>query len=133
MPSTRTRRTRGRAVGPDGFDEVTYQFFACGPFFDAEDFADGLSKAELQTIWRTHRAAILSRYMAEHRDRGWPGCRPDMFWEELTEPRLATPEREYESRRVWDRRRRVFDWCETDIEYLRRLTLLEEWELAANI
>jgi hypothetical protein len=111
---------------------VTYLFFSFGNFFEAEDFADGKSPAELQAVWRQHRAAILERYLAEHRARGWPGCRPDYFWGELTEPRRTTAPGKYPSQRVWDRQRHVYDWVEDDLEYLRRLGLLEPWELAAT-
>jgi hypothetical protein len=69
MPSTRTRTRRGRTIGPDGLDEVTYTFFSFGPFFEAENFADGKSKEELRALWKKHHGAIEERYCRENPTR----------------------------------------------------------------
>jgi len=42
---------------------------------------------------------------------------------------LADHEAEFESTKVWDQQRQVYDWVESDYEYLKRLNLLEDWEL----
>ena len=134
MPSTRTRRTRGRIVGSGGFTETEYLFYSLGAFFDAEDYETGKTKEELKAFWMKHRSAIMARYLEENRAKGpgWEGIRPWAFWElEDREPRRKTTPKEFSSQRVWDHQRRVHDWVETDIAYLRCLNLLAPWELAA--
>jgi hypothetical protein len=133
MPTNRRHRGREREA-VDGLSEVAYLYFTFGPFFEAEGFADGKTPQELRGLWRRHRSAIMARYMAENRAKGpgWEGIRPDMFWEELEEPRRKTAPGEFSSQKVWDHQRRVHDWVETDLAYLRRLGLLEPWELAAH-
>lgn len=135
MPTTRRRRTRDRLTGAEGLTAVIYTFLSSGDFFEAEGFADGKSEAELRRLWTKHRAAVMARYSAECRQKGpgWAGERPWPFWKwEDREPRRPTPPREFSSQKVWDRQRRMYDWVETDWEYLRRLGLLEPWELDAG-
>ena len=129
------RRSRGRTLGAGGFTDMDYCYFATGAFFEAENYEVGKTKAEICTFWFSHRAALLARFLEENRAKGpgWGGLRPWPFWElEPRAPRRKTAPKEYESQKVWDRRRRCYAWVERDIEYLRRLGLLEPWELAAT-
>lgn len=131
MPTTRKRTSRAQK-GSGGITEVDYLYFSSGPFFDAEDYEKGKTENELKAFWKKHRALILDRYLKEMRLKGWKGSRPWPVWEfDLTEQRLRTEPKEFDSQRVWDRQRGVFDWVETDFEYLERLGLLEPWEIEA--
>ena len=128
MATNRNRRTRGRAVGAGGITEADYVFFSFGDFFEGEDWAKGKSEKEIEEFWKAHRGAIMDRYFSENRARG-PGSRPWPFWKwEMTEPRRGTEPKEFKSQKVWDHHLREFAWVETDLEYLKRLGLLEPWE-----
>jgi len=128
------RRGHNRTLGPGGFTETDYVYFSTGTFFEAENYELGKSQDELRTFWHTHREAILSRFSEENRAKGpgWAGIRPWPFWElEDRAPRLKTAPKEFDSQKVWDRQRRVYDWIEMDLPYLKRLGLLELWEIEA--
>lgn len=126
MPTTRTKKTRGRVTEAGGITYADYIYFTSGPFFDAENYEQGKTKADLVKFWKTHRETILARYFTEQRN---PGQRPWPMWEwELTKPRLITEANKFTSMRVWDRQRKVYDFVETDFDYLKRLGLLEPWE-----
>jgi hypothetical protein len=115
---------------------VDYLHFSAGPFFDAENYEVGKTQDELHTFWLSHRVAILSRFSEENRAKGpgWAGIRPWPFYElEDRAPRLKTAPKEFDSQKVWDPQRHVHDWVESDIEYLGRLGLLQEWELAPTM
>jgi len=130
MATNRSRRTRGR-TGAEGLSEGAYDFYALGGFFGGEEWAHGRTRQELWCYWQDHKAAILARYSAENQAKGFSfaGNRPDYFWAELTEPRLKTGTKEYY--KPWpDRQKYVKDVYETDLEYLRRLNLLDGWEAA---
>lgn len=128
MPTNRGRRKRTQSTS-GGITEADYIYFTCGAFFDAENYGDGKTQDELRAFWKTHRAAIMQRYLAQEKSRLHLGHRPWPIWEwELMEPRLKTAAREYTSVKVWNRQAKVYDWVETDIEYLARLGLLEPWE-----
>ncbi len=58
-------RTR-RSLNRQGVAEVVYLFFAFGPFFEAENFADDKSKEELEALWTNHRGAIAARWAVEN-------------------------------------------------------------------
>lgn len=130
MPTSRTRRNRARAVGPGGISEADYIYFTSGDFFEAEGYEDGKSEEELKIFWLRHREAILKRNLEENRARGWKAERPWYFWKvDMVEPRLKTPPGEFEANKVWDHQKGKYDWVESDFEYLKRLNLLEDWEL----
>ena len=91
MPTTRVKRTRGRAIGAGGITEIDYTYFTFGAFFDAEDYELGKTKEDLKAFWNKHRQAIMDRYLEENRlkGNGWEGRRPWPFFEwDMTEPRL---------------------------------------------
>jgi hypothetical protein len=117
--------------GAEGVSEDAYEYYTFGPFFDGEDWAKNKTPDELQAFWNKHRQAIMDRYLADMRRRGWAGHRPDHFWSDLKEPRLKTGTREYY--KTWpDREKYIADVFETDYEFLKRLGLLEPWELESK-
>ena len=101
-------------------------------------WGQGKTPEEIRAFWRKHRREILTLFIEKNRLRGGhPGHRPEQFWEELEaqEPRRKT------GREKWigpvriggGIRTIVDDVFETDFEYLKRLDLLEKWELAGEI
>lgn len=116
--------------GSGGISEADYVYFTSGDFFEAENYEIGKSEEELKFFWDKHRGAIMERYLAENRKKGWEANRPWYFWKvDAVEPRLKTPPGEFDAQRVWDHQRKVYDWVETDFDFLKRLNLLEDWEL----
>jgi hypothetical protein len=133
MPTNRQRRTRARTAWGGGVTEIDYLYYTYGDFFEAEGYTDGKSKAELLSFWQKHREAIMQRYMSELQARGplSAGVRPSYYWAEIKKPRLKTGTRQHG--RPWpDRNLYVEDVYETDLQYLRRLNLLQDWELEAK-
>lgn len=135
MPTTRTRQTRGRVNGTGGIAHAAYIYYTWGPFFDAEDYEQGKTKAELKEFWKTHRETILARYLEENRRKGLPGRRPDYFWQEINEARLKIGEEKYWP--PWGptgppKEPKIIDVMESDFNFLSRLGLLEPWELEAK-
>ncbi len=129
MPTNRSRRRRTQ-VTSSGITEADYIYFTWGAFFEAENYEDRKTKDDLKAFWKAHRTAIMERYNAEEKAQRHFGHRPWPIWKwELTEPRLITEANNFKSMKVWDRQRQVYDWVETDLEYLKRLGLLEAWEL----
>lgn len=132
MPTNRMRIARGR-ISAGGIPEAAYEFFSFGPFFDGEAWAAGQTEEELHDFWKRHRSAIMQRFLEELRQKG-PGFearRPEYFWRELTEPRLVTGKREFY--RPWpDKELHTTDVLETDFQILKRLNLLEPWELKSD-
>lgn len=127
MPTNRKRTSRTRTGL--GITESDYLYYTWGTFFEAENYEEGKTKAELKAFWEKHRQAILARYFAEGRH---PGQRPWPVWKwELTEPRLKVGTEEFWG--GWTKNGppaapEIFDVMESDEEYLERLGLLEEWE-----
>ena len=108
MPTNSKRQARGR-VSSAGITKSDYIYFSSGDFFEAENYAEGKTEEELKAFWNKHRHAIIERYLEEERLRGHKGSRPWAFWQwDQTEPRLP---------------------LETDYAYLKRLGLLESWEI----
>lgn len=129
MPTTRVRRNRERA-GAGGITEADYIYFTAGDFFEAENYEDGKNEADLKVFWEKHRDVITDRFFRENKNKGC-GLRPWSFWRwDMPEPQQKTSAGEFDSTRVWDHQRKVYDWVENDIEFLRRLGLLEPWELS---
>jgi len=129
MPTTRRRLPRGR-MSAGGITETDFIYFTWGSFFDAEDYEQGKTKDELKAFWKKHRAAILERYCFGGRHAGQ---RPWPFWEwEMPEPRLKVGTQEYWG--PWTKngppkKAEILDVMEDDEAYLKRVGLLEEWEL----
>lgn len=113
-----------------GITEADFIYFTCGSFFDAEDYEVGKTKEELKAFWKKHREAILERYFS---DRRHAGQRPWPFWEwEMPEERRKVGTQEYWG--CWGKdgppkKAKILDVFESDEAYLKRLGLLEEWEL----
>lgn len=121
------RKQRDRAFG---ITEADYMYFTAGEFFEAEHYADGKTEEELKKFWRTHRAAIMDRYMARAKSKKWIADRPVAFWQyDMPEPQREIPPGEYDSLKTWDHQRHEYGWVESDYEYLNRLGLLEPWEV----
>jgi hypothetical protein len=136
MPTNRTRRTRGR-IGADGLSEHAYIFFKWSGTL-SNGFADGKTKDEILAFWREHREAILSRYLVDMRQKGpgWAGKRPLFYFFELEmkKPRRKTGTKQWIGPVRSDGKDRTIidDVFETDFQYLKRLGLLEPWEVEAE-
>ena len=129
MPTTKFRKSR-KPVNAQGLSEAAYEFFTFGDFFDGEIWAQGKTESEISAFWKAHRQAIMARYMAENRARGpgWEGRRPEYFWKELTEPRLPV-DMTLRDDELYDVKKVGYDGLEADYAFLKRLNLLEDWEL----
>lgn len=129
MPTTRRRLNR-TLRNADGISEADYVYFTWGDFFEAQGYKEGKAEAELKTFWRAHRQAIMDRYFREGRHAGQ---RPWPFWEwEMPEPRLKVGTHEYWGPWTKDgppKEPEILDVFEDDEVYLRRVGLLENWEL----
>lgn len=129
MPTTRVKRTRGR-VSSAGITEADFIYFSWGDFFEAENYADGKTEEDLKAFWKAHRESIMTRYMEENRLKGRKAGRPWAFWDyDMSEPQRKTPPGEFDSQKVWDHQKRDNSWVENDFDYLKRLNLLEQWEI----
>jgi hypothetical protein len=126
MPIRPRKEIQKRGAG--GIPEAAYEYFAHGPFFDGEEWAKEKSEMAIEDFWKNHRDFIMERYLEENRKRAWVGRRPDFFWRDLTEPRLKTGTREY-YKPYPDTKKYIADVFETDFEFLKRLNLLEPWEI----
>jgi len=116
-----------------GITEADYIYFTWGDFFCAESYEEGKTKSELKSFWKKNRAAILDRYFAEGRHSGQ---RPWPFWEwEMPEPRLKVGTVEHWP--PWGKdgppkKPEIHDVYEEDFDYLKRLGLLEPWEMEVD-
>ena len=127
-------RTRTR-IGDSGVPNGKYEYFAWGDYFT--DWGKGLSAAEILAEWKKHRAAILARYVAELREKGpaWAGKRPQIYFDELE---AKHPRRRVGTGKYWGpwanggppKEETRYPIYESDLAYLARLGLLEEWERA---
>ena len=135
MPTNRTRKTRGR-IGADGLSNDAFVFFKWHGTI-SNGFSDGKTPDEILAFWREHRVEILARYLAENRLRGRAGMRPSFYFEELErkQPRRKTGKEKWIGPvRIGGGDRTIIDDVfETDFQYLKRLDLLEKWELAGEI
>ncbi len=130
MGTNRTRRTRKSITGPNGLTEAIYQYFSHGTFFEAEGFDEDKTEEELSELWLQHQDQILARFMEESRKFFLKGRRPRAYFERtLTEPRLFIGKSEgiYINPMIVN-----YDGFEGDYAYLKRLGLLEPWELETN-
>jgi hypothetical protein len=118
-----------------GITEVDYVYFTWGPFFDAENYEEGKTKAELKSFWKKNRMAIMDRYFRDRRHAGqrpWPVFEWDL---EPEYPRLKVGTKEWWG--PWEnggmpKKPNISDVMETDEDYLARLGLLEPWEVEAK-
>jgi hypothetical protein len=114
----------------EGITEDAYQYYSSGPFFGGEDFEKGKTEEELKAFWNKHRQAIMDRCLEENRAKGRVGNRPPAFWDyDMPEPQRETPPREFEAQQVWNHATSEYGWFESDFDYLKRLNLLQDWEL----
>lgn len=119
--------------GFEGVSDNAFQYYNCGDFFGGEDWAEGKSEEELRAFWDEHKKVIIARCLEENKKRGWVANRPWVWWIwEMVEPQRPVPPGQFEANKVWDHKKREFGWVESDFEYLKRLNLLEPWELEQN-
>lgn len=126
--------------GTAGLSEKLYCYFTSGPFFSAEDFADGKTEDDLRALWREHRDAILRRYLAELAARGpaFAGTRPDRYWRDLEA--AGHVRRQIGTHEWWGpwepggQKRRETPVYESDLEHLARVRPgdLAPWELETH-
>jgi hypothetical protein len=135
MTTNRTRRTRGR-IGFEGLTNEAYIFFKWNGTI-ANDFSDGKTESEILAFWNQHRDAIMTRYLDEMEQRkDFSGKRPSFYFYEMEKkkPRRKTGTHKWIGpvRSDGGDRTIIDDVFETDFQYLKRLGLLEPWELAAE-
>ena len=141
MPTNRFRRLRPR-IGDAGVTEAMYVFFKWAGtlsndygirFFDLPDPERGEA---ICAEWQKHRAVLIARYAAEMRDRGQVGRRLRHHVEELEaqHPRRKTGTARWIGPVRSDGGDRMVTETvyETDLQYLKRLGLLEPWELQGS-
>lgn len=132
MPSNRTRKTRGR-VGADGLTNDAYIYFKWSGTI-GNSFNAGKTESEILAFWKTHRTAIMARYLEEKRLKGdRDGKRPFFYFAELElkKPRRKTGTEKWIGpvRSDGGDRTIIDDVFESDFRYLKRLGLLEPWEV----
>ena len=133
MTTNRTRRTRGR-IGADGLTNDAYIFYKWGGTFQ-NSFSHGKSKDEIMAFWEKYRDVIMQRYFdeAKRRGPGWASRRPSFYFNELEakHPRRITGKNEWigPMRPDGGDRTIIDDVYESNFQYLKRLGLLEAWEL----
>jgi hypothetical protein len=131
MPTNRVRRSRGR-TSADGITENDYYYFTWILLDGMDDgYKARRTEAEHREFWKEHREAIMARYLEEIKSKGpgWYGCRPWPFFKwDVTEPRLPA-DITLASNELYDPKKVGSDGLEADFAYLKRLGLLEEWEL----
>lgn len=128
MPTTRTKKTRGRVTEAGGITHADYIYFTWGAFFDAENYENGKTKEEIRAFWKKNRAAIMAAYLEKNKEKKLKGDRPWPFWEwEAPEPRRKIGKRSYYTPYP-DQKEYYADVYEDDFDYLKRLGLLEPWE-----
>ena len=98
------------------------------------EWRKGKTEAEVLEFWKKHRTGILTCFIEKCLQRKMdPGRRPDQFWNELEE---KTPRRKIGTEK-WTgpirpdggSREETEDIFETDYQFLKRLDLLQGWEL----
>lgn len=127
MPVRPRKEIQKRGAG--GLTERDYTYFSFGDFFEAENYADGKSEGELKAFWNKNKRAIMKRFMNENCLRGHKGRRPWPYWKwDMTEPRLPVDMRLADNE-LYDNTKVGSDGFEADYAYLKRLGLLETWEM----
>lgn len=119
-----------------GVSEEVLSFFWWGGTISNE-WAKGKTFEEEWAFWQEHRGEILNWYIAKVRRLGWdPGRRPSFFWYEL-EPQHKRRRRGWHT---WigpmraDGGDRIIKEpkFESNYQYLKRLGLLEGWEIESG-
>ena len=129
MPTNRTTRKRGR--GGAGLSESAKSFFWWNGLIYNE-WVKGKSETEVLKFWQKNRLEILEWFIERNRqNKGEPGKRPEMFWQEITEERRKTGVEKWFGPVSADgkSREQVDDVFESDYQFLKRLNLLQGWEL----
>ena len=95
-------------------------------------------KKLVKEIWNMHKKEVMEIWRSD--TKGNAGRRPEFWWlVEATEPRLTIPYEEYkklndrpesEPSKIHNEIREELEIYESDYAYLKRLNLLEDWELA---
>jgi hypothetical protein len=131
MPTNRTKRTRDRA-GAAGLTESALSYFWWNGTIYSE-WRNGKSETEVLKFWQKNRKEILEWFIEKNRQRkGDPGKRPEYFWDEITEPRRKTGTEKYWPSWGPDgppKKEEIEIIYETDYQFLKRLNLLQGWEL----
>ena len=133
MPTNRSRRTRTR-IGPEGLSNQAYVYYKWSGTI-GNGFSDGKTQEEILEFWREHRDEIMKLYLEDLKKKGagWESMRPRFYFNELEEkrPRRKTGKKKWIGPvRSDDGDRTIIDdKFETDFQYLKRLGLLEPWEL----
>jgi hypothetical protein len=97
------------------------------------EWRKGKSESEVLEFWKKHRKGILTWYVEKCRLRKMaPGRRPNQFWDEITEPRRKTGVEKWWGPHTKDgppKKQETEIIYETDYQFLKRLNLLQGWEL----
>jgi hypothetical protein len=128
MPTTRRRISRGRSRAGE-LSDIDFLYFTWGDFFEAEDYADEKSEEELRAFWDKNKKAILKRFIGENHKKNFKGVRPWPFWKwDMPEPQREISPGD-DPQKVWNHQLNIYGYFEDDFTYLKRLNLLEVWEL----
>jgi len=129
MPTNKTRISRQR-VKKAGLSEGAYCYFMAGEgFFDGEDYEKQTTPEQRPADWEKLKGAILERCLQEAKEKGDPGHRPAYFWDHTKEPRLIEGSHKWYSPAPGGFKEVISPIWETDFAYLKRLGLLDPWEL----
>ena len=135
MPTNRTKIRRGR-TGPSDVSSwlrwetgiVRYLSDLCKP-------PCPWTPESSTAFWSKYKDEILSVYLEQNRQKGCPGLRPDIYFAELAEenPRQIIIKKRFGPMSPSGEIPVLYDEdSETDFDYLKRLGLLEPWEMEAQ-
>jgi len=132
MPTNRRRLPRAR-IGADGLSNDAYIYFKWSGTISTE-WSKDKTEEEIISFWKANKAAIMARYLEEMRLKSdFSGRRPSFYFDELEEKR---PRRKTGTEKWWGPQQSdgqshemTDDVYESDYRYLKRLGLLEKWEL----
>jgi hypothetical protein len=87
-------------------------------------------------FWKAHHKEIMATYLEQNRERNRPFQRPRQYWGELAQksPRLKIGTHEWWGAKYSPEppQLNISDIYESNYEYLKRLGLLEAWEMEAK-
>jgi hypothetical protein len=128
------KRNRRIPINPSHLSNQAYVFFKWSGSI-ANGFSDGKTREEILAFWKEHREEIMKLYLEDLKKRGsgWEGKRPQFYFDELEEKKTRRKIGVEKSigpvRSDGGDRTVIDDRFESDFRYLKRLGLLEPWEV----
>ena len=138
VPTNRKRIARGRKGARNQVTDAALSYFHwngtlhVGPVYE---WAQERTEAEIRAFWDEHRVEILSAYIEKNQiQKGEPGKRPQAFWNELSQAgkrRKKTGTEKFQGPMTKDGlpEPETLGVYESNYRFLKRLRLLEPWEL----